>query len=144
MTASWFGRTYSDSNCQRQAAGISPLVPGDICKYSKSLHFCLAFETKQKNCIYVTGSSVLNNPNAANWLSANWGPGGNGVRRRDTENHVDGLNCVRPNVIGFTTEDGKEHLVKVPKGTLDEVNEWVKTENFAKLLELDSVSAGDA
>ena len=46
-------------------------------------------------------------------------------------------------MIGFTTEDGKEHLVKVPEGTLDGLNEWVKTENFAKLLELDSVS-GDA
>ena len=48
-------------------------------------------------------------------------------------------------MIGFTTEDGKEHLVKVPEGTVfDELNEWFKTENFAKLLELDSVSTGDA
>jgi hypothetical protein len=46
-------------------------------------------------------------------------------------------------VIGFTTKDGKEHLVKVPEGTLDELNEWVKTEIFAKLLEFESVS-GDA
>jgi agmatine/peptidylarginine deiminase len=101
---------------------------------------CLAFETNKK-CIYATGTSVLNNVNA-NWLSAGWGPGG-GIPRRDTEDHVDDLKCVRPNVIGFTTEDGKEHLVKVPEGTLDELNEWVKTENFAKLLELESVS-GDA
>ncbi|KIJ93347.1 hypothetical protein K443DRAFT_402238 [Laccaria amethystina LaAM-08-1] len=117
MPASWFGRAYSDSTCQRQAVGISPLVIGPLC------------------------TSVLNNVNA-NWLSAGWGPGG-GIPRRDTEDHVDDLNCVRPNVIGFTTEDGKEHLVKVPEGMVDELNEWVKTENFAKLLELESVS-GDA
>ena len=83
----------------------------------------------------------MNNQNA-NWFSASWSSVG-GSRRRGTEDHDDVLNCVQPNVIGFTTEDGKEHLVKVPEGTLDELNEWVKTENFAKLLELDSVS-GDA
>jgi hypothetical protein len=72
MPASWSGRTFSDSNCQRQWLGISPLVVGPICKCGKSLHFCLAFETKK--CIYITGESVSNNQNAANWLSANWGP----------------------------------------------------------------------
>ena len=85
----------------------------------------------------------MNNQNA-NWFSASWSSVG-GSRRRGTEDHVDVLNCVRPNVIGFTTEDGREHLVKVPeKMVFDDLNEWVKTENFAKLLELDSVYAGDA
>lgn len=110
-----------------------------VCKCRKRLHFCLAVE----RCNYVTGSSVTSS-SKANWLSASWGPGGGGFRRRDTEGHDDVLNCVLPNVIGFTTEDGKEHLVKVPEGTaFDELNEWVKTENFVKLLELESVT-GDA
>lgn len=119
MPGSWFGRTYSDSACKDQAAGIAPVRNVPVCSS-------------------VTSSSK------ANWLSASWGPGGGGFRRRDTEGHDDVLNCVLPNVIGFTTEDGKEHLVKVPEGTaFDELNEWVKTENFVKLLELESVT-GDA
>lgn len=109
----------SDSACKDQAAGIAPVRNVPVCSS-------------------VTSSSK------ANWLSASWGPGGGGFRRRDTEGHDDVLNCVLPNVIGFTTEDGKEHLVKVPEGTaFDELNEWVKTENFVKLLELESVT-GDA
>ena len=58
--------------------------------------------------------------------------------RRDVEAR-DNATCVRPNVIGFTTEDGKDHLVKVSEGEFDQVNEWVKTDDFSKLLELDSV-----
>ena len=58
--------------------------------------------------------------------------------RRDAEARDD-ANCVRPNVIGFITEDRVEHLVKVPEGKFDEVNEWVKSDDFSKLLELESV-----
>ncbi|KIJ93343.1 hypothetical protein K443DRAFT_646175 [Laccaria amethystina LaAM-08-1] len=117
MPASWSGRTFSDSNCQRQWLGISPLVVGPI-SYRTT-------KTLPIGCLR-TGVRVGGSP-----------------PRRDTEDHNDVLNCVRPNVIGFTTKDGKEHLVKVPEGTLDELNEWVKTEIFAKLLEFESVS-GDA
>ena len=63
-------------------------------------------------------------------MSASWHAGA--LTSRDV------ASCVRPNVIGFTTEDGKEHVVKVPEGKFDEVNEWVKTDSFSKLLELDS------
>ena len=69
-------------------------------------------------------------------MSANWNAG-TGMRR-DSEARDD-ANCVRPNVIGFTTEDGVEHLVKVPEGKFDEVNEWVKSDDFSKLLELETV-----
>ena len=58
--------------------------------------------------------------------------------RRDVEAR-DNATCILPNVIGFTAEDGKDHLVKVPEGKFDQVNEWVKTDDFSKLLELDSV-----
>ena len=58
--------------------------------------------------------------------------------RRDAEAR-DNADCVRPNVIGFTTGDGVEHLVKVPEGKFDEVNEWVKSDDFSKLLELETV-----
>ena len=79
---------------------------------------------------FLIGTSVFDGPTYLNWLSASWNAG--------TLTSRDDANCVRPNVIGFTTEDGKEHLVKVPEGRFDEVNEWVKTDSFTKLLELDS------
>ena len=58
--------------------------------------------------------------------------------RRDSEARDD-AHCVPPNVIGFTTEDGVEHLVKVPEEKFDEVNEWVKSDDFSKLLELETI-----
>lgn len=79
---------------------------------------------------FLIGTSVFDASTYLNWLSASWNAG--------TLTSRDDANCVRPNVIGFTTEDGKEHLVKVPEGKFDEVNEWVKTGSFSKLVELDS------
>lgn len=76
-------------------------------------------------------TSVYNGSTYLNWLSANWNAG--------TLISRDDANCVRPNVIGFTTEVGEEHLVKVPEGKFDELNEWVKTGSFSKLLVLDSI-----
>ncbi|KIJ95218.1 hypothetical protein K443DRAFT_109108 [Laccaria amethystina LaAM-08-1] len=111
MTSTWLGETFGDSICSTETSGQGS-SSGSIC------------------------DSVYNSPTYLAYKSANW-HAGTGARR-DLETR-DNATCVQPNVIGFTTEDGKEHLVKVPEGKFDEVNEWVKTDDYSKLLELDSV-----
>jgi hypothetical protein len=131
MTSTWLGETFGDSICSTETSGQGS-SSGSICKCRGSLR--LFFLLTQR---YLSkGDSVYNSPTYLAYKSANW-HAGTGARR-DLETR-DNATCVQPNVIGFTTEDGKEHLVKVPEGKFDEVNEWVKTDDYSKLLELDSV-----
>ena len=132
MTSTWLGTTYGDSICSTQTGGIGS-SSGSACKYRRSLRlFILLTQT----FFFSKGASVYNGPTYLAWKSAKWNAGTGARRDLGTR---DNATCVQPNVIGFTTEDGKEHLVKVPEGQFDEVNEWVKTDDFSKLLELDSV-----
>jgi hypothetical protein len=39
-----------------------------------------------------------------------------------------------PNVVGFTTEDGKQHTIQVPEGRYDEVVALVKAKNYSALV----------
>jgi hypothetical protein len=133
MTSTWFGKTFGTSTCSTQTGGGGS-SSGSICKNHETLPNLFSILT-QRN-IFSLGTSVFNGPTYLNWLSANWNAG-TGMRR-DAEARDD-ANCVRPNVIGFTTQDGVEHLVKVPEGKFDEVNEWVKSDDFSKLLELEAV-----
>ncbi|KAG5634457.1 hypothetical protein H0H81_001879 [Sphagnurus paluster] len=85
------------------------------------------------------GVNVFNRPSYLNWRSANWFS----YSDRRLANSVDVVAHVKhavPDVIGFTTEDGKGHLVKALEGKLDEITELVKANDYAGPLKLESAN----
>jgi len=129
MTSTWLGKVFGNfCSIQTAQAGSSS---GSICKCCGSLHlFSSLMQT-----FFSKGASIYNGLTYLAWKSGNWNAG---TGKHDLETYGN-VTCIPPNVIGFTSKDGKEHLVKVPKGKFDEVNKRVKTDNFLKLLELNSV-----
>ncbi|EDR13579.1 uncharacterized protein LACBIDRAFT_292408 [Laccaria bicolor S238N-H82] len=129
---------YTSRNCLPTTFGCCSNIPQTTCCYwPNNYGWSVKFQNMPSSPWAGSVSqndvctSVYNGSTYLNWLSANWNAG--------TLISRDDANCVRPNVIGFTTEVGEEHLVKVPEGKFDELNEWVKTGSFSKLLVLDSI-----
>ncbi|TFK44195.1 hypothetical protein BDQ12DRAFT_660991 [Crucibulum laeve] len=110
----WLGRAYGDL-CTTLTSG-SGSSSGSIC------------------------ASVYTGPTYINWVSANWDSDYRTRRSLEERGDTPQGDCVLPNVIGFTSDDGEEHLVKVPEGKFEEVNELVKADNFKELLKLDKVN----
>ncbi|KAF8988557.1 hypothetical protein BDQ17DRAFT_1200764, partial [Cyathus striatus] len=82
-------------------------------------------------------TTITSGVGAINWVSANWDSDYRTRRSLEGRDNINGTNCVLPNVVGFTTEDGKEHKVKVPEGKFGEVNDLLKEDNFEELLKLE-------
>ncbi|TFK44194.1 hypothetical protein BDQ12DRAFT_672549 [Crucibulum laeve] len=106
-TPYWLGLTYGDF-CWTQTSGAGS-SSGSVC------------------------SSVYPAPNRINWVSANWDADYRTRRSVD----VRGDDCVVPDTIGFTNEDGKEHLVKVPEGKFEDIANLIETLNFEALLKFE-------
>jgi hypothetical protein len=68
--------------------------------------------------------------------AATWRPYTTLATAESHEKLAKGQGCRAPDVVGFTTPDGKEHTIKVPEGRLDEIAALLEEQEYDALLKL--------
>lgn len=83
------------------------------------------------------GASVWDDPSRLNWLSGNWDADYRSKRAIKLRDASETPNCAVPNVMGYTTKDGEDRVVKVPEGKFEEVSEHVRAGHYEELEKLE-------
>ncbi|KIM40881.1 hypothetical protein M413DRAFT_43185, partial [Hebeloma cylindrosporum] len=144
---------YTSRNCIGGFGCCSNILPGTCCLFSTGYGWSTRFQnmpqtqywlgtTYGDRCTTSTGGagdsngniclSVYPGPTYLNAKSANWKA--DRLNTRSFEGDASESDCMRMNVIGFTTENGEEKRFEVPKDrTFEEVDGFLKAGRYEEL-----------